>query len=64
VVDDPHETTRMSDQLAAIRVNLARMRAESRASLRRLAATREAADVSQAAREGEQRPVVEPGAPH
>jgi hypothetical protein len=63
-VDDPQETTtRMSDQLAAIRVNLARMRAESRASLRRLAATRAAADVSQAAREGEQRPVGDPGAP-
>jgi hypothetical protein len=62
-MDDPREATQMSERLAVIRENLARMRAESRESLRRLAATREAADVSQAARETDQRVFGEPGAP-
>jgi hypothetical protein len=62
-MDDAVEATEMGDRLAAIRENLARMRDESRESLRRLAATREAADVSQAARDGEQRPFGEAGPP-
>ncbi len=41
----------MSDRLATIRLNLERMREESRESLRRLAETRQAADVSQLARD-------------
>jgi hypothetical protein len=60
---DEAAETKMRERLAAIRANLARMRAESRESMRRLAATREAADVVQAARgvDGRQRP--EPGPP-
>jgi hypothetical protein len=51
-MEETPEMRQMSEQLTQIRQNLARMRAESRESLRRLAATRAAADVSQAAREG------------
>jgi hypothetical protein len=51
-MEETPEVRQMSEQLAQIRRNLARMRAESRESLRRLAATRATADVSQAAREG------------
>jgi hypothetical protein len=53
----------MQERLAQIRTNLARMREESRASLRRLAATRAAADVSQAARVGVERPTPAPPLP-
>jgi hypothetical protein len=60
-MDESAATSEMQDRLAAIRENLARMRAESRESLRRLAATREAADVSQAARDTEQRVIGDPG---
>jgi hypothetical protein len=59
-MDDSAATNEMQDRLAAIRENLARMRAESRESLRRLAATREAADVSQAARDTDQRVFGDP----
>jgi hypothetical protein len=44
------EAEQMRDRLAAIRENLARMRADSRASLARLAATREVADTRAATR--------------
>jgi hypothetical protein len=54
-MEETPEARQMREQLAQIRTNLARMREESRESLRRLAATRAAADVSQAARVGEKR---------
>jgi hypothetical protein len=60
---DDDTGTKMQEQLAAIRANLARMRAESRESLRRLAATREAADVVQAARRDDGHPPLDPGRP-
>jgi hypothetical protein len=47
----------MGDALAAIRAKLAKMRLESEASLLRLAETRQAADMSAAARD-EQRTQV------
>jgi hypothetical protein len=62
-MDGHGDAAQMSARLAAIRENLSRMRDESRESLRRLAATREAADVNQAARDTEHRVFGEPGAP-
>jgi hypothetical protein len=44
------EAQQMRDRLMLIRENLARMRADSRASLARLAATREVADTRSATR--------------
>lgn len=43
-MSEPSEAEQMQERLASIRRNLARMRADGRASLARLARTREVAD--------------------
>ncbi|HET8606900.1 MAG TPA: hypothetical protein VFL66_07695 [Gaiellaceae bacterium] len=64
-MDDGDDPSRIADRLSAIREKLARMRAEGRASLERLSASREAADDGraavrsrEAAQRGEQPPPV------
>jgi hypothetical protein len=58
-----HESDEMHDRLVVIREKLARMRAESRESLARLAAAREEADDRAATRRDDRRQTAPPAAP-
>jgi hypothetical protein len=62
-MEESHEADEMRDRLVLIRENLARMRDESRASLARLAATREVADDRAATRARVDAPDLPPPAP-